>query len=150
MTNNNFRPHIIITKEPASPIKREYNNGGGGGTYPRANYRDHAVKVYKEIDQLKAIFSESKDIGTSKVYYRVELPEGYKISTSEGKQLEKNIRSNIVGASSEKVAHMSNTKDSFNDLLLELNNYRDSSKNVGKSKFAPIEKFSSIPFEEKI
>lgn len=164
MTNNNFRPHIIITKEPASPIKREYKNGGGGGTYPRTNYRDHAAKVYKEIDQLKAIFAESKDIGTSKVYYRVEIPDGYEfsnsegkilekkynVSSSDGKSLEKNLRSTIVGAPSDKVAHMSASKDSFDDLMAELSSYGNTPNNVGKSKFATIEGFSPIPFEEKI
>lgn len=148
--NNNLRPHIIIVNEPASPKKREYNTGGGGATYPRTSYSVHAAKVYKEIDQLKTIFAESNDNSTSRIYYRVELPDGFKVSTSEGKQLEKNIRSNIVGASSEKIAHMSTTKDSFEDLLIELNNYKETSTNVGKSKFASIEKFSPIPFEEKI
>ena len=149
MADNNLRPHIVIINEPAAAIKREYLNGFAQ-KHPRESYQSHAAKVYKEVDQLKAIFAGSADAGISKTYYRVELPKGHKVSSSEGKQLEKYIRSDIVGSPSENVAHLSTTKESFDDLIAELNKYSNTDNNVGKSKFSTIEGFSQIPFEEKV
>jgi hypothetical protein len=150
MHNDSYRPHIVISsKEVSAPVKREYS-GGGGGTYPRTSYREHATKVCQEIDQLKAIFSNYQDGGSSKVYYKVSLPEGHKVSSSEGKQLEENIRSDIVGSPAENIAHVSASKEAFKDLSLELAKYKDTEQSTGKSKFAMIEELSNIPFEEKI
>ena len=144
MVNDNSRPHIIIKNEPAAPVKREYNSGGGGGTYPRTSYTEHATKVYKEVDQLKAIFSKIEDKEISNLYYRVALPEGQKVETSEGKRLEENIHSSIVGSPSENVAHVSTSKSSFQDLTAQLSKYKSTDDSTGKSKFASIEEISEI------
>ena len=149
MPDNSLRPHIIIKKETSPPIKREYD-GGGGGTYPRASYQQHAAKIYQEVDHLRAIFAKVNDNNIDKRYFKVEIPEGHKVSTSEGKILEGNIFSTIVGSPNENIAHVSSNVKSFEDLTVQLEKYQNTDKNVGKSKFALIEGVYNIPFEEKV
>lgn len=149
MPSNVQRPHIIIKNEPKPAVTREYD-GGGGGTYPRESYRQHATKVHTEVDKLKAIFSNLKDAGIEKRYFKVVLPEGEKVSTSTGKGLEKSLSSNIVGSPQNNVAHVSSTVASFDDLVAQLENYKNTEANVGKSKYAMIEEISSVPFDEKV
>jgi subtilisin family serine protease len=144
----NFRPHIIIKDEPAAPVKREYT--GGGASFPRADYNQHASKVTKEANELRALFSKSADSNTSKVYLKIELPADYKAEGSKGKIISDNLRAEIVGSPAENVAHISTNRKSFEDLTQELERYKTSNENVGKSKFSEVEGFSPIPFEEKV
>lgn len=148
MNDNILRPHIIIKTETNPPVKREYD-GGGGGTYPRTSYQQHAAKIYQEVDHLRAVFAKIKDSSIDKRYFKVEIPKGHKVSTSEGKILEDNIFSTIVGSPIENIAHVSCTAKSFEDFAVQLDKYQGTEKNVGKSKFALIDSISNIPFEEK-
>lgn len=149
MPNDTQRPHIFIRNEPNPAVTREYD-GGGGGTYPRESYRQHAIKVHTEVDRLKVIFTNLKDAGIEKRYFKVALPEGEKVSTSTGKGLERNLSSNIVGSPQNNVAHVSSSAASFDDLVAQLETYKSTETNVGKSKYAMIEDISSIPFDEKV
>jgi hypothetical protein len=151
MNEQDRRPHIFIKDEPPAHEVRTYSGGGGGGTYPRTNYKKHASKVSKEAHELKAIFSKTNDSSIPNVYFKIELPEDHTVSTtSAGEKLEENFRGRIIGSPKENIAHLSATKEAFNDLSSELDRYRDSSKNTGKSKFASLERIDAIPFEEKI
>jgi len=145
--DNGQRPHIIIKNEPAPPVKREYE--GGGSSYKRANVASHSRKVAREADQLRAMFAKSQDSKTSKVYFKVEMIEDTKVESSKGIILENTLRAKIVGSPKENIAHVATTRESFNDLVSEIEIYKTSEKNVGKSKYAAIEGLSPIPFEEK-
>jgi hypothetical protein len=149
MDTNNLRPHIFIKNEPAAPVKREYD-GGGGGTYPRESYKQHAIKVQSEAHKLRAIFANSKDKDISKRYFKVEIPEDHKVATSTGKILEKDLHSAIIGSPASNIAHVSTSQDSFEDLISQLDVYQSSEISRGKSKFATIESISEIPFNEKV
>jgi hypothetical protein len=149
MDTNDLRPHIFIKNEPTPPIKREYD-GGGGGTYVRQSYKQHAVKVQAEAHKLRAIFANSKDSNISKRYYKVELPKDQKVATSTGKVLEKNLYSTIIGSPASNIAHVSSNLDSFEDLISQLDVYQSTDASTGKSKFASIENISEIPFDEKV
>lgn len=149
MPNDTQRPHIFIRNEPNPAVTREYD-GGGGGTYPRESYRQHAIKVHTEVDRLKVIFTNLKDAAIEKRYFKVALPEGEKVSTSTGKGLERNLSSNIVGSPQNNVAHVSSSVASFDDLVAQLETYKSTETNVGKSKYAMIEDISYIPFDEKV
>lgn len=148
MADKNLRPHIIIKKEPASPQKREYE-GGGGGTYSRTSYRQHSAKIYQEVDKLRAIFAQQNDGGIDKRYFKIEIPKDHKVETSDGKKIEANTFSTIVGSPESNIAHVSSSSQSFEDLLLQIEKYKTSENSIGKSKFALIESISEIPFEEK-
>jgi hypothetical protein len=143
-----LRPHILIKDEPAAPVKREYD-GGGGGTYPRNSYQQHAAKILAEADRLSAIFGGVRDRDISKRYFKVEIPEDQKVSTSTGKVLENNLHSSIVGSPASNIAHVCTTKESFDDLVAQLGEYNSTPLNRGKSKYASIENLSEIPFSEK-
>jgi hypothetical protein len=149
MDVKNTRPHIFIKNEPAAPVKREYD-GGGGGTYARQSYKQHAIKVQAEAHKLRAIFANSKDSGISNIYYKVEIPEDQKVAMSTGKVLEKNLHSTIIGSPASNIAHVSSSQDSFEDFLSQLDLYKSSEASTGKSKFASIESISEIPFSEKV
>ncbi len=149
MDDNTLRPHIFIRNEPAAPVKREYE-GGGGGTYPRQSYKQHAVKVQTEAHKLRAIFANSKDTGIAKRYFKVEMPMDQKVATSTGKSIERNLHSAIIGSPASNIAHVSSSSDSFEDLVSQLDVYQQSDKSTGKSKFAAIESISEIPFHEKV
>jgi hypothetical protein len=149
MDNESKRPHIIIKNEMSPAVKREYE-GGGGGTHLRESYARHARKVFNEVDRIRAMFAHINDGSIENRYMKVSLPQGHKVSTSEGKIVEQDIYSNIVGSPAENVAHVSINKSAFEDLHSEIDRYATSEKHVGKSKFAIIEELSEIPFAEKI
>lgn len=150
----NSRPHIEISQEAVPhPTDRIYPPGGGGGTYPRSSYQTHASKIYMEAVKLKTIFSKStlNQDPQDKVYFRVELPsKGYSVWSGDGAELEEKIHANIVGSPEKNIAHLSTNLESFESLLEQLERYKDTPQNTGKSSFAQIERFEKIPISEKL
>lgn len=141
------RPHLKIT-EPR-PLEDRTYQGGGGGTFHRDNYRQHANAVFEEAQSLLQSFqNEVKDSSISKRYVRVEVPEDKNLWQSDGKKISENIFGTLVGTPKKNVGHFSIPADSFNGLLEQLRGYSDSLR--GKSKFAEIESIKKIPAAEKI
>jgi len=70
------RPHILL-REHAPPETRQYS-GGGGGTYPRTSYEQHATKVFNQAADLRAMFAKVNPGGPDidRGYFRIELPRG--------------------------------------------------------------------------
>ena len=149
--NNTNRPHIIIVNEPPAPSVRTYDGGGGGGTYPRTDFQRHASKIFSEAQSLKAALDAIVPDQRSKIYYRVEIPKDFgNIWTSKGQKLEDDLHGEIIGAPAPHVGHMSSRAESFSLLLDQLQTYTSSGGARGKSKFAPLESISKIPFNEKV
>lgn len=148
--SNDLRPHLKL-KEIRSVENRTYDVGGGGGTYPRNDYRRHANNIFKQTQQLKRAIEQAKDGNlTTKRYFRVELPDDKSILRSEGGKLSQNILGNLVGAPQKTVGHFSTIKNSLNSLLDQIKEYSTSEKNTGKSKFSVINKIANIPASEKV
>ncbi len=148
--NENLRPHLKIS-EHKSIEDRTYESGGGGGTYPRNDYARHSKKLFKEAQVLKAIFAKQKDKElTQRRYFRVQFPKEKNMWTSDGQKLSQNIQGSLVGTESKQIGHFSTLDRSFNTLVDQLETYKNTDTHVGKSKFAPINKISDIPREEKI
>jgi hypothetical protein len=147
----NERPHILL-REHAPPEQREYTGGGGGGTYPRTSYAEHASKVFKQAAELRAMFAKLNPGGPAidRGYFRIEMPPDVSIKGTDGRKLEENTHTEIVGAPTGNVGHVSTTPESFALLLEQLEHYSETKQNVGKSKFAPIENIGPIPLEEKL
>lgn len=145
------RPHLFITEQLPLQKDREFTNAGGGGTYLRTSYQQHANKIYEEAALLKQEFEQATELNKiSKRYFRVELPEEQTAWSSAGKKLEKDILANIVGSPEKNIAHVSTNISSFDLLVEQLSNYQNSKNHSGKSKFAALENISSIPLSEKI
>ena len=145
-----LRPHLKL-EEIRSITDRIYPAGGGGGTYPREDYRRHAGKIFRHTQKLKESFENTEDQNlTRKRYIRVELPKESNVHAGEGETLSKNILGELVGAPKKNVGHFSTNENSLDLLSEQLKTYRDTDKHTGKSKFAPIEKISNIPSSEKI
>lgn len=144
------RPHILL-REPLPPKVREYP-GGGGGTYPRTSYAQHASKVFKQAEELRAMFARLRPNGgdLDREYFRLELPNDLKVTGSNGQKIEGTVHGSIVGAPAGNVGHFSTTAESFALLLEELQRYAGTHDSVGKSKFAPIEEIGPIPLAEKL
>ncbi|MDX1901852.1 MAG: S8 family peptidase [Gammaproteobacteria bacterium] len=144
------RPHLKLKEH--KPLEDRTFSGGGGGTYQRTEYKQHANKIFKEAQILSQFFEKSMDHETTKKrYFRIELPEETNIlASSEGKKISDAVLGNLVGAPAKNIGHFSTIETSFSALLEQIKTYNDSDTNVGKSKFAPIENISSIPAKEKI
>lgn len=145
------RPHLQIRETLPEPRDRIYK-GGGGGTYPRTSYQEHANKIFKEASELKnkidaQVLTNSKD---EKVYFRAELPIDFKAALSEGKTLEEKTFSKIVGSPTQNIAHLVTTKEQFTTLVEQLERYSSTEESVGKSNFATIDGISPIPLSEKV
>ncbi len=148
--NSGERPHILLREHPP-PTDREYA-GGGGGTYPRTSYERHARKIFKQAEQLRAMFAKLHPAGLEigKGYFRLELPSSQSITGSGGRRIEDDIHSSIVGSPNVNIGHFSASAESFSLLVEELQRYAETPDNVGKSKFAAIEQLGSIPLKEKL
>lgn len=145
------KPHLFIREKLPEPAPRVYEVAGGGGTYPREDYKKHANKIFKEASQLRAVFAKLETEGLpEKVYFRAELPKDFSTWSGKGTDLEKNTHSKIVGSPEKNVGYLSTTKASFDLLYEQLERYNDTEKSVGKSNFAALEKISEIPSDEKI
>ena len=144
------RPHLKLSEH--KPIEDRIFPGGGGGTYQRTEYKQHANKIFREAQILNQFFEKSVDIETTKKrYFRIELPKDSNILTSsEGKKISDTVSGNLVGAPAKNIGHFSTLETSFSALLEQIQTYSDTDTHVGKSKFAPIENISSIPVKEKI
>jgi len=144
------RPHLKLSEH--KPLEDRIFSGGGGGSYQRTEYKQHANRIFKEAQILNQFFEKSVDHETiKKRYFRIELPEETNIlASSEGKKISDTVLGNLVGAPAKNIGHFSTLETSFSALLEQIKTYNDSDTQVGKSKFAPIENISSIPEKEKI
>lgn len=144
------RPHLKISEH--KPLEDRVFSGGGGGSYQRTEYKQHANKIFKEAQILNQFFEKSVDHETiKKRYFRIELPKETNIlASSEGKKISDTVLGSLVGAPAKNIGHFSTLETSFSALLEQIKIYNDSDTHVGKSKFAPIENISSIPEKEKI
>jgi hypothetical protein len=109
------RPHLFIQEQLPPPEPRIYESGGGGGVYPRTDYKVHANKIYREAAELGAMFAKLGDTTSSeKIYFRVEFPEKLNMWSGKGEELEEKIHAQIVGSPAKNVGHVSTNKQSFN------------------------------------
>lgn len=151
MSESIKRPHLFIVEQLPKPLDREYKVSGGGGTYPRSSYQNHANLIYKEAADLKKEFAHLEEFNkVNKRYYRVELPDKQSAWSGNGKNVEDNIHATIVGSPEKNIAHVSTNAASFDLFLEQLSTYQDSENNKGKSKFASLENVGLIPVNEKI
>jgi len=147
--SDDLRPHLKISEH--KPLLERKFTGGGGGSYKRTEYINHSKKIFNEAQTLQKFFDDSLDKNIIKHrYFRVELPEGVNILTSEGKKLGDAVLGDLVGSPASNIGHFSTLESSFLNLVEQLKEYRDTSDHIGKSKFSSIEDFSSIPAKEKI
>ena len=144
-----MRPHLLI-ETPIATEERTYPGGGGGGTYPRTSYEQHAQQVYAEAQAFTAALASQNDsVSTQRRYYRVQLPDQESVWASPGVKVAEALHSTLVGAHNRNVGHLSTTSASVQLILDELRRYADPG-NIGKSKFSVIEELGRIPASEKL
>src|SRR3990167_10026758 len=114
------RPHLKLSEH--KPIEDRIFPGGGGGTYQRTEYKQHANKIFREAQILNQFFEKSVDIETTKKrYFRIELPKDSNILTSsEGKKISDTVSGNLVGAPAKNIGHFSTLETSFSALLEQI------------------------------
>lgn len=111
------RPHIVLERLKKREL-RTYS-AGGGGTYPRTDYKRHANKIFKQAGQFaQEISKRAENNPADRVYFRVALPKDISAWSTKGQTVIENLHSEIVASPSKNVTHVSTRSRSF-DLALE-------------------------------
>lgn len=148
MSVEDLRPHLEL-KDHRTIDDRIFKGGGASG-YTRNNYNEHANHILKQAKTLKKIFEDVKNKDVSRRYFRLEIPEDHNIWNSEGKKIQEDLMSTIVGTPKQNVVHLSTLFDSFDSLIRQLETYGKSKDHTGKTKFSIIDSVEKIPASEKI
>lgn len=145
------KPHLLINEILPTPAARIYETKGGGGTYPRTDYAQHASKIYKEAAHLNAFFAKvNENTVSEKVFFKIETPDDISLWSGKGTEIEKKIHAEIIGSPAKNIGYVSTNKSSFNSLIQQIERYHTSEENTGKSNFAQLEKIGEVTAEEKI
>lgn len=147
MADNNY--HFQI---PRDNIRNEkYEKHGFSPAVQRVNYSEHGAALKRQAAEFKQIELAKKDMEySSQLFLQIETPE--KVSVKSQKQKIENLGFELLSFSvhNESIANAKITKHKFDKFEERLENYIVSNDNVGKTYFAPIERISNIPPENKI
>src|SRR5947209_6360223 len=104
MRPEDLRPHLMISDKPRVKL-REYD--GGGSTYPRPNYKDHANALKRKADELRAIFAKAGTPTTgSRLYYRLELGKDASVLSTTGTKIEDDLHVKLLASPEKNVAYV--------------------------------------------
>jgi len=137
---------------PVENIKIDrYEKRGFSPSVKRSDYRKHGEYIKELADQFKDKESTRKDIEYSThLFLEIETP--VRVSIKSQKQKIENLGFELLSFSTknESIANASITKEKFKEFQQRLDTYINTFEHVGRSYFAPIEKISSVPAENKI
>ncbi|ESU21773.1 hypothetical protein FCR2A7T_02310 [Flavobacterium cauense R2A-7] len=147
MAEDNFHYQI-----PDRNIRKEkYDKFGFSPSVQRVSYAEHGSTLKQQATTFKEKEFTKKDIAySSQLFIQIETPE--KVSVKSQKQKIENLGFELFSfsANNESIANAIITKEKFNEFEQRLENYINTEDHVGKTYFAPIERISSIPPENKI
>lgn len=148
MRSEDLRPHLMISDTPKVKL-REYD--GGGSTYPRPDYKEHAKTLNRKADELRAIFAKAGATESgNRLYYRVQLGKDASVLSTTGSKIEDDLHVKLLASPEKNVAYVSTSPDGFSMLIEQLSDYQNSEDSKGKSKFAIVESIGPIPAQEKV
>lgn len=147
MAEDNYHYQI-----PNSNIRNEkYDKFGFSPSVQRVNYTEHGSTIKQQAILFKEKESTKKDIAySSQLFLQIETPE--KVSIKSQKQKIENLGFELLtfSAQNDSIANAKITKEKFGEFEQRLEAYISTDEHIGRSYFAPIERISSIPVENKI